>query len=389
MSSRMTAWRRAFIEVVTNCAIARSCVTRITSISVDRTGGLCINILFDAYRCAIAGSPSPRRRRPRAPARVAIAGATGYTGQELLRSCRAIPAVTLTAAMSSGTTAARKLPALARLWNGDITPLSPDTLRDADVVFLALPDAAAAELAPALVDAGVRVIDLSGAFRLTDAGRARALVSGDAPRAGRARSTASPSSSARRRRRRAARRESRLLSDGHAAGAGAARRAPASSRPAPTSSSTRSRACRAPARRRPSGRISPRSTAACGAYGVFGHRHGAEIEQGVASATGGPHRHLRAAPGAARSRHSVDHLRAPGAGHDRRRARRRVYQQAYAGGAVRPARRHRRCRRSSTSRTRTSATSAGASMPRAAPSSCRSSTTCSRARRARPCRTST
>src|SRR5262249_46626610 len=35
--------------------------------------------------------------------------------------------------------------------------------------FLALPDSAAAELAPALVDAGVRVIDLSGAFRLRDA----------------------------------------------------------------------------------------------------------------------------------------------------------------------------------------------------------------------------
>ena len=32
----------------------------------------------------------------------------------------------------------------------------------ADVVFLALPDKAAAELAPMLVDAGVRVIDLSG-----------------------------------------------------------------------------------------------------------------------------------------------------------------------------------------------------------------------------------
>jgi N-acetyl-gamma-glutamyl-phosphate reductase len=38
-------------------------------------------------------------------------------------------------------------------------------------VFLALPDAAAAELAPALVDAGVRVVDLSGAFRLRDAGQ--------------------------------------------------------------------------------------------------------------------------------------------------------------------------------------------------------------------------
>jgi N-acetyl-gamma-glutamyl-phosphate reductase len=46
-------------------------------------------------------------------------------------------------------------------------PLSFETLAgEADLVFLALPDAAAAELAPALVDAGVRVIDLSGAFRL-------------------------------------------------------------------------------------------------------------------------------------------------------------------------------------------------------------------------------
>jgi N-acetyl-gamma-glutamyl-phosphate reductase len=48
-------------------------------------------------------------------------------------------------------------------------PLSPETLaNEADVVFLALPDSAAAEIAPALVDAGVRVIDLSGAFRLRD-----------------------------------------------------------------------------------------------------------------------------------------------------------------------------------------------------------------------------
>jgi N-acetyl-gamma-glutamyl-phosphate reductase len=34
-------------------------------------------------------------------------------------------------------------------------------------VFLALPDAAAADLAPSLVEAGLRVIDLSGAFRLS------------------------------------------------------------------------------------------------------------------------------------------------------------------------------------------------------------------------------
>jgi N-acetyl-gamma-glutamyl-phosphate reductase len=108
----------------------------------------------------------------RVAARVAIAGATGYTGQELLRLLSRHPSVSLAAAMSSGRTGAssRRLPGLSRLWDGTIVPLAPDALKnDADLVFLALPDAAAAELAPALVDAGVRVIDLSGAFRLHDA----------------------------------------------------------------------------------------------------------------------------------------------------------------------------------------------------------------------------
>jgi N-acetyl-gamma-glutamyl-phosphate reductase len=107
----------------------------------------------------------------RAAARVAVAGATGYTGQELLRLLARHPAVALTAAMSSGQTgaASRRLPALARLWDGAVVPLSADALKsDADVVFMALPDSTAAELGPALVDAGVRVIDLSGAFRLRD-----------------------------------------------------------------------------------------------------------------------------------------------------------------------------------------------------------------------------
>src|SRR5262245_18134518 len=117
---------------------------------------------------AVAGSGAPGA----GATRVAIAGATGYTGQELLRLIGRHPNVTITAAMSSGSASAsaRPLPALTRLWNGEIAPLSSETLtRDADLVFLALPDTAAATLAPALVDAGVRVIDLSGAFRLRDA----------------------------------------------------------------------------------------------------------------------------------------------------------------------------------------------------------------------------
>src|SRR5882724_5449758 len=113
-----------------------------------------------------AGSPAGAAAKT---TRVAVAGATGYTGQELLRILSRHPAVMITAATSSGATAARKLPALGHLFKGEITPLDPPSLVQlADVVFLALPDKAAAELAPMLVDAGVRVIDLSGAFRLRD-----------------------------------------------------------------------------------------------------------------------------------------------------------------------------------------------------------------------------
>src|SRR5262245_15747765 len=92
--------------------------------------------------------------------RVAVAGATGYTGQELLRLLSRHPGVVMTAATSSGATAARRLPGLTRLWNGSIVPLDADALeKDADLVFLALPDTSAAELAPRLVSAGLRVID--------------------------------------------------------------------------------------------------------------------------------------------------------------------------------------------------------------------------------------
>jgi N-acetyl-gamma-glutamyl-phosphate reductase len=109
-------------------------------------------------------------------ARVAIAGASGFAGQELVRILARHPAVTLTAAMSSGASSApRPLPALARIWEGTVAPLDVERLAtDADIVFLALPEAASAELAPQLLARGRRVIDLSGAFRIrSDADRQR------------------------------------------------------------------------------------------------------------------------------------------------------------------------------------------------------------------------
>ena len=127
---------------------------------------------------SIAASPASETTRTPASARtrVAIAGATGYAGQELLRILARHPAVTVTAAMSSAATSApRPLPALARIWEGEIVPLDVERLAtEPDVVFLALPEAASAELAPALVGRGRRVIDLSGAFRIRgDADRQR------------------------------------------------------------------------------------------------------------------------------------------------------------------------------------------------------------------------
>jgi N-acetyl-gamma-glutamyl-phosphate reductase len=104
-------------------------------------------------------------------ARVAVAGATGFAGQELLRWMAGHPAARVTAAMSSAPDGPpRSLPALNRIWDGVVEPFSAERLAQAaDVVFLALPEEAAATVAPALVERGVRVIDLSGAFRIREA----------------------------------------------------------------------------------------------------------------------------------------------------------------------------------------------------------------------------
>ena len=118
----------------------------------------------------------PTTAPPAARTRVAVAGATGYAGQELVRLLARHPFVALTDAMSSGATSApRPLPALKRIWDGSVAPLNVDKLAtNADIIFLALPEAAAAEVGAALLQRDKRVIDLSGAFRIrSDADRQR------------------------------------------------------------------------------------------------------------------------------------------------------------------------------------------------------------------------
>ena len=91
-------------------------------------------------------------------ARVAIVGATGYAGQELVRLLARHPRATLSIATGSqATSTPRRLPALARIWDGEVVPLDLDAVgRAADVVFLALPEAASAEVAPRLLAAGAQ-----------------------------------------------------------------------------------------------------------------------------------------------------------------------------------------------------------------------------------------
>ncbi|HEX7152666.1 MAG TPA: N-acetyl-gamma-glutamyl-phosphate reductase [Thermoanaerobaculia bacterium] len=97
--------------------------------------------------------------------KVAVAGATGYAGIELTKILARHKHVDVAALFASGSKS--QLPpfiggkAAARPF--DWTALENS---GAEVVFLATPNEASAELAPRMLDAGLRVIDLSGAFRL-------------------------------------------------------------------------------------------------------------------------------------------------------------------------------------------------------------------------------
>jgi N-acetyl-gamma-glutamyl-phosphate reductase len=70
--------------------------------------------------------------------------------------------------MASSTSEARRIPALARIWDEPVAPLDVEVLAQRDAVFLALPDTLSAELGPAIAAKGARVFDLSGAYRLRE-----------------------------------------------------------------------------------------------------------------------------------------------------------------------------------------------------------------------------
>lgn len=103
--------------------------------------------------------------------KVGIVGGTGYTGVELLRLLAMHPQVELTAITSrkeDGTAVADMFPSLRG--RVDLAFSSPDNanLNECDVVFFATPHGVAMAQAPALLAAGVKVIDLAADFRLQD-----------------------------------------------------------------------------------------------------------------------------------------------------------------------------------------------------------------------------
>ena len=104
---------------------------------------------------------------------VAVAGASGYAGGELLRYLAQHPHFDLTAACAAGRageTLGAVHPGFAgSAWAGLVLEqATPQVLGDADLVFLALPHGESAALASAL-PASTRIVDLGADFRLSDA----------------------------------------------------------------------------------------------------------------------------------------------------------------------------------------------------------------------------
>jgi len=108
--------------------------------------------------------------------RVAIVGASGYSGEELVRLLLRHPHAELTAVTSrasAGKSIAEVFPKFAHFPKArELRFSDPNTellAKQADVVFLALPHGVAAEYAIPLLELGCRVIDLSADFRLNSA----------------------------------------------------------------------------------------------------------------------------------------------------------------------------------------------------------------------------
>jgi N-acetyl-gamma-glutamyl-phosphate reductase len=103
--------------------------------------------------------------------KVGIVGGTGYTGVELLRLLAAHPQVALqviTSRADAGTPVSQMFPSLRGYVDMPFTHPDQAQLEKCDLVFFATPNGIAMQQVRALLDAGVKVIDLAADFRLQD-----------------------------------------------------------------------------------------------------------------------------------------------------------------------------------------------------------------------------
>lgn len=103
--------------------------------------------------------------------KIGLVGGTGYTGMELLRLLLRHPDVELTCITSRGNAGTRvdeMFPGLRGHLDLEFTEPDTDALTACDLVFFATPNGTAMEMAPALLDAGTRVVDLGADFRIRD-----------------------------------------------------------------------------------------------------------------------------------------------------------------------------------------------------------------------------
>ena len=123
--------------------------------------------------------------------KVAIVGASGYSGEELVRLLLSHPHAELAAVTSrqyAGQTLAQVFPKFAHHPRARTLrfsePKAELLAKQAQIVFLALPHGVAAEFAVPLLQLGCQVIDLSADFRVRSAGRLQGLLRARPSRAG-------------------------------------------------------------------------------------------------------------------------------------------------------------------------------------------------------------
>ena len=112
---------------------------------------------------------------------VAVSGASGYAGGEILRLLANHPDVeiaTVTAHSSAGDPLVAHQPHLRSLRHLELQPTTPDVLSGHDIVFLALPHGQSGQYTEALGDAGL-VIDAGADHRLTSEADWQEFYAGD------------------------------------------------------------------------------------------------------------------------------------------------------------------------------------------------------------------